>query len=135
MNSEILCIPSGIIWMRSMDTSQKDIERLLAFEMKCYRRILHISWKDRVTNEKVREKVAIQKSQLLTQVKRLKLGYIGHTKKHPSLERTILEGTMEGIRGRGRPRAQWVDSIEMWMGMSAVKAGRLAQDRSSPGSV
>ena len=61
---------------------KKDTERLLAFEMKCYRRILHIHTKDRVRNEKVREKVAIQKSLLLTQVKRLKLSYFGHTKRH-----------------------------------------------------
>ena len=102
---------------------KKDIERLLAFEMKCYRRILHISWKDRVTNEKVREKVAIQKSQLLIQVKRLKLSYFEHTKRHPSLEKLILEGTLEGTRGRGRPRVQWVDNIDMCLGMSTVIAG------------
>ena len=55
--------------------------RIQAMEMKCYRKILHISYKDHVTNEEVRAKIqqAIgQNEDLLTIVKRRRLQWYGH---------------------------------------------------------
>ena len=65
--------------------------------MRCYRKILHISYKDDVTNEEVR--VRIQQAigpheNLLTIVKRRKLQWYGHVSRSSGLAKTILQGTV-----------------------------------------
>ena len=72
-------------------------------EMRCYRKILHISYKDHVTNEEVRAKIqqAIGPHEdLLTIVKRLKLQWYGHVSRSSGLVKTILQGTMKDERGK-----------------------------------
>ena len=64
-----------------------------------YRKILHISYKDRVTNEKVRAKIrqAIGPYEdLLTIEKRRQLQWYGHVSRSSGLAKTILQGTVKG---------------------------------------
>ena len=71
--------------------------RIQAMEMRCYRRILHISYKDHVTNEEVSAKIqrAIGPHEgLLTIVKRRKLLWYGHVSRSSGLAKTILQGTV-----------------------------------------
>ena len=73
-------------------------------EMRCYRKILHISYKDQVTNEEVRAKIqqAIGPHEdLLTIVKRRKLQCYGNVSRSIGLAKTIMQGTVKGGR---RPR-------------------------------
>ena len=66
-------------------------------EMRCYRKILRISYKDHVINEKVRGKIqqAIGPHEdLLTIVKRHKLQWYGHVSLSSGLAKTILQGTV-----------------------------------------
>ena len=75
--------------------------KIQAMEMRCYRNLLHISYKDRVTNEEVRAKIqqAIEKHEdLLTIVKRRKLQWYSHVSRSSGLAKTILQGTEKGIR-------------------------------------
>ena len=68
-------------------------------EMKCYRKILGISYKDHVTNEEVRAKIqqAIGPHEdLLTIVKRCKFKWYGHVSRSSGLAKTILQGTVKG---------------------------------------
>ena len=68
-------------------------------EMRSYRKILHISRKDHVTNEEVRAKIqqAIGLYEdLLTTVKRRKLPWYGHVSRSSGLAKTILQGTVKG---------------------------------------
>ena len=68
-------------------------------EMRCYRKILSISYKDHVTNEEVRAKIqqAIGPHEdLLTSVKRRKLQWYGHVSRSSGLAKTILQGTVKG---------------------------------------
>ena len=67
---------------------------------------------------------------LLQNIKKLKLGYFGHTTRHESLEKHILEAIVEGKRGRGRPTRRWEKDIQDWLGMTTTQASRLAEDRS-----
>ena len=70
-------------------------------EMRCYRKILHISYKDHVTKEEVRAKIqqAIgPREDLLTIVKRRKLQWYGHVSRSSGLAETILQGTVKGGR-------------------------------------
>ena len=88
--------------------------RIQAVEMKCYRKILRISYKDHVTNEEVRAKIqqAIGPHEdLLTIVKRRKLQWYGHVSRSSGLAKTILQGTVKGGRRQGRQRKRWKDNI------------------------
>ena len=51
---------------------------------------------------------------LLATVKRWKLAWFGHVPRHDSLSKTILQGTLEGGRRRGRQRKCWMDNIKEW---------------------
>ena len=68
-------------------------------EMRCYRKILRISYKDHVTHEEVCAKIqqAIGPHEdLLTIVKRHKLQWYGHVSRSSGLAKTILQGTVKG---------------------------------------
>ena len=97
--------------------------------MKCYRKILRISWTKRKTNASVLGQLGVKAPQLLNLINNQKLSYFGHIKRHNTLEKLILEGTCEGRRGRGRPRRRWTQDIGEWMGVSTVEAGRQALER------
>ena len=61
-----------------------------AFEMRCFRRLLNISYKDHVTNEEVRRKIQAaigEYDELLTLVKKRKLRWFGHVSRSSGLER------------------------------------------------
>ena len=73
--------------------------RIQAMEMRCYRKILHISYKDHLTNEEVRAKIqqAIGSlKDLLMIVKRCKLQWYGHVSLSSGLAKTVLQGTVKG---------------------------------------
>ena len=98
-------------------------------EMRCSRKILHISYKDHATNEEIRAKIqkAIgQHKDLLTIVKRRKLqwyGY-GHVSRSSGLTKTIMQGTVKGVRRQGIQRKRWEDKIMEWTGLEFGKSQR-----------
>ena len=94
-------------------------------EMRCYRKILHISYKDHVTNKEVHAKIqqAIGPHEdPLTIVKRRKLQWYGHVSRSSGLAKTILQGTMKGRRRQGRQRKRWEDNIKEWTGVEFHKS-------------
>ena len=109
--------------------NRTDSKNITAFEMKCYRKILRISWTQKIRNEEVLSKIGIEAPTLFQTVKKLKLKYFGHIKRHETLEKHILEARTEGKRGRGRPTRRWEQDIEEWLGTTTTQAGRLAGDR------
>ena len=81
-------------------------------EMRCYRKKLHISYKDHVTNEEVCAKIqqAIGPHEdLLTFLKRRKLQWYGHVSRLSGLTKTILQGTVKGGRRQCKQRKRWED--------------------------
>ena len=77
-------------------------KRTQAFEMRCYRRLLNISYKDHA-NEEVRRKIQAaigEYDELLTLVKKRKLRWFGHVSRSSGLAKTILQGTVKGKRKR-----------------------------------
>ena len=100
-------------------------------EVRRYRRILHISYKDHVTNEEVRAKIqqAIGPHEDLTTVKRRKLQWYGHVFRSSGLLKTILQGTVEGGRRQGRQRKRWEDNIREWTGLEFAKFQRAVENR------
>ena len=79
-----------------------------------YRRVLRISWKEKVTNKEVLETMSLNNTELLKSIKKKKLSYFGNTKRHESLQKLILEGKVDGSRGRGRRRKSWTTNIAEW---------------------
>ena len=78
-------------------------------EMRCYCKILCISYKDHVTYEKVHAKIqqTIRPLEdLLTVIKRRKLQWYGHVSRSSGLAKTILQGTVKGGRRQGRQQQQ-----------------------------
>ena len=81
--------------------------RIQTMEMRFYCKILHISYKDHVTNEEVRAKIqqAIGPHEdLLTIVRRCRLQWYGRVSRSSGLAKTILKGTVKEGRGQGRQR-------------------------------
>ena len=100
--------------------------------MRCYRKILAISYKDHVTNEEVRAKIqqAIGPHEdLLTIVQRCKLQWYGHVSCSSGLAKTILQGTVKGGRKQGRQRKMWEDNIREWTGLEFGKSQRAVENR------
>ena len=88
--------------------------RIQAMEMRCYRKILHISYKFHFTNEEVRAKIQQATGpheDLLTIVKRHRLQWYGHVSRLSGLAKTILQGTVKGGRRQGGQRKRWKDNI------------------------
>ena len=92
--------PTATYGCEARTINKTDGKLITAFEMKCYRKILRIPWTDRVTNEKVLEKV-MNSTTLLHEIRKLKVGYFGHIKRHESPEKHILEA-MFGRQKRKR---------------------------------
>ena len=106
-------------------------------EMRCYRKILRISYKDKVTNEEVRAKIqqAIgPHKDLLTTVKRRKLQWYGHVSRSSGLAKTTLQGTVKGGRRQGTQRKRWEDSIREWTGLEFAKSQRAVENRKNGGN-
>ena len=106
--------------------------RIQAAEMKCYCKILHISYNDHVTNEEVRAKiqqVIRPHEDILTIAKRRKLQWYGHVSRSLGLAKTILQDTVKGGRRQGRQRKRWEDNIREWTGLEFAKSKRAVENR------
>ena len=105
-NDRSISLSSKIRLMRTLVTFILQ-RRIQAMEMRYYRNILRISYKDHVTNEEVRAKIQQvigPHEDLLTIIKRRRLQWYGHGF-HPSdLAKTILQGTVKGGRRQGRQK-------------------------------
>ena len=101
-------------------------------EMRCYRKILHSSYKDHVTNEEVLAKIqqAIgPREDLLMIVKRRKLQWYGHVARSSGLAKTNLPATKKGGRRHGGQRKRWEDNIRERTGLELGKSQRAVENR------
>ena len=99
--------------------------KINAAELWFYRRILRLSWTDRVSNEEVLRRVDQQRS-LLKIIRRRQMEFLGHVIRREKLEHLSLTGMIEGRRVRGRQRKKFLDSIMEELGEN-VTTGQLIQ--------
>jgi len=102
--------------------------RIEAFEMWLYRRMLKISYVEHKTNDEVLNLMKT-KRELVKNIKIRKTRYFGHIIRGERLQKDLMEGVVEGIRKRGRPRRMWTTDIKDWTGRSYGGEARTAQDR------
>ena len=114
-------------------TLTAEIERKIqTVEMRSFRRLLGISYKDHITNEEVRGRIrkAIGPyEELLSTVKRRKMKWYGHVTRASGLAKTVLQGTVRRGRSRGRQRKRWEDNIRDWTGLKLSDAVNRAEER------
>ena len=101
--------------------------------MRCYWKLLKISYKNPVTNEEVRRKIQAaigEYDEFLTLVKKRKLRWFGHVFRSSGLAKTILQGTVKGTRRRCRQKKKWEDNIKEWTGIDFASSTKAAENRS-----
>ena len=80
-------------------TMTKAVSKLIdSFEMRCYRQVLRVSWKENRTNESIRNELEVKENWLRSYVLRQELQYFGYLKRHDGMGQIILEGRVNGKR-------------------------------------
>ena len=104
------------------------LSRLDAFEMWIYRRVMKISWTEKITKEEVLRRIGTGR-EIVRQFKTRILQYLGHLIRHNTSQQQLTEGMIEGRISHGRPRNTWTTDITTTKGMKYYQLKRAAEDR------
>ena len=109
--TELMVFPVVVYGCKSWTIKKAERQRIEAFELWCWRRLLRVPWTARISNQSILKEISPEYS-LERLMLKLKLQYFCHLmQRTDTMEKTLMVEKVEGRRRRGQQRTKWLDGI------------------------